>query len=250
MSTQYGSSFTFDGVTTTAHGVWVSGVNTFAAPERDVETVVIPGRNGMLTLDNGRYQNVRIAYPCFMADNFDTDFPAFKAAMLSKTGYLQLSDTYHPDGFRLARIVGGLTPKTGILNKSAQFDVQFDCYPQFYLTTGQSAMTISTSGSNINNPTQFPSNPIIEVTFSSTPRTGTVTVGGQTVTITALPGTPLVIDCEAQTAYFVIQGQVRAPAYQYITLTTGDFPTIPKGTSTVSFTGASSVKITPRWWTL
>lgn len=249
MSVQYGSSFTFDGVQTTAYGVWISGIETYAAPERDVETVTVPGRNGLLTLDNGRYKNIKITYPCFMADNFDTDFGAFKAAMLSKVGYKQLTDTYHPEGFRLARLVGGFSPETGILNKSAHFEVQFDCYPQFYLNSGQNYVTVANNGT-ITNPTSFPSSPMIRVTFSTTPRDGTVTVNGRTVVITAAGGTNVYIDCDSQDAYRI--GSTEGIVSQNGKITVADgFPFLSPGANLVAYTGnISSVSIIPRWWTL
>lgn len=249
MSNQYNEYFTFASIKSDTHGVWISGVNTFAAPERDVEMVTIPGRNGLLTLDNGRYQNIKITYPCFMpTDNFHTNFDAFKAAMLAKVGYFELSDTYHTDGFRMARIMNGITPKTGIANKTASFDITFDCYPQFYLTTGQSYSTV-TSGATFNNPTAFPSKPLIQMSFSGTPRSGTVTVGGKTITVTAADASPIYIDCELQHAYYV-SSNVKYSQDSKITLTSGDFPELPAGNSTISYTGASQVKIMPRWWRL
>lgn len=248
MSTQYGASFTFDGIKTTSYGVWVSGINTFAAPERDVETVAIPGRNGLLTLDNGRYQNVRIIYPCFMPVKFDTDFIFYKSAMLARAGFRRLVDTYHPEGFRVARLVGGFNPKTGILNRSAHFDVQFDCQPQFYLNSGQTER-IFYEGTTFENPTPFRAKPLISVEFASAPRTGTVTIGDETVTITAAPASPIYLDCELQRAYYFVNG-TKTPADSYVTLTTGNFPTIPPEASVISFTGASSVGVKPRWWML
>lgn len=250
MSVQYGSSFDFDGVLTTDYGVWISGVKTYAAPERDVETVAVPGRNGLLTLDNGRYQNIRITYPCFMADNFATDFQAFKSEMLSRVGYFDLEDTYHPEGYRKARIVGGFNPETGILNRSAKFDVQFDCYPQFFLNSGEIYQNFTEDGT-LNNPTPFPSKPLIRVVFSGTPRSGTLTVNGETITIDSAAMATLYIDCESQYAFFIINGVHRALANQYITLTTGDFPTLSPENNGVAKTGnISTVGIMPRWYLL
>lgn len=250
MNYQHWDYFTFDGVKSDDYGVWISGTQTFAAPERDVEIVTVPGRNGALTLDNKRYKNVEIIYPCFMSSEFDKEFGAFKAAMLSKVGYLQLTDTYHPNGFRLARLTGGFEPETGIYNRSGQFEVTFDCYPQFYLSAGQEYTTVSTSGTTIENVTFFPAKPLVEVTFSSSTRTGTVTVGGETITITEADTSPIYLDSEEQNAYY-LTGTVRTSQNDKIALTTGEFPTLTPGSNLVSWTGnISSVKVMPRWWTL
>ena len=49
--------FTFDGKTSTDFGMYISGSGTYNAPERDVTTYNIPGRNGDLIVDNGRFLN-------------------------------------------------------------------------------------------------------------------------------------------------------------------------------------------------
>lgn len=250
MSDQHWEYFTYDGVKSSTYGVWISGEDTFTAPDRDVEIVQIPGRNGTLTLDNGRYNNVTITYPCFMVGDFLTGFSTFKGAIFAKKGFLQLTDTYHPDGFRLARLTKGTRPKPGPYNRSAAFTLTFDCYPQFYLDSGQSYTTVANNGT-ISNPTNFDAKPLIQVTFSTTPRDGTVTVNGETITFNAMGGTNVYVDCEDQNAYR-ISGQNEVISQNgRIALTTGAFPELKPGSNTVSYTGnISSVKIMPRWWTL
>lgn len=250
MSDQHWEYFTYDGVKSSTYGVWISGEDTFTAPDRDVEIVQIPGRNGTLTLDNGRYNNVTITYPCFMVGDFLTGFSTFKGAIFAKKGFLQLTDTYHPDGFRLARLTKGTRPKPGPYNRSAAFTLTFDCYPQFYLDSGQSYTTVANNGT-ISNPTNFDAKPLIQVTFSTTPRDGTVTVNGETITFNAMGGTNVYVDCEDQNAYR-ISGQNEVISQNgRIALTTGAFPELKPGSNTVAYTGnISSVKIMPRWWTL
>ena len=248
MSDQHWEYFTYDGVQSSTYGVWISGEDTFAAPDRDVEIVQVPGRNGTLTLDNGRYNNVTLTYPCFMTGDFLSGFSTFKGAIFSKVGFLQLADTYHPGGFRLARITKGTKPKPGPYNKSAKFTLTFDCYPQFYLTDGQSYTTVANNGT-ISNQTNYNALPIIQIAFSSTTRNGTVTVNGRTITITGAEGSPLYIDCETQNAYRT-SSSTQISQNGKITLGS-DFPFLKPGSNTVSYTGnISSVKLMPRWWTL
>ena len=240
--------YIFDNVDTRNYGVIILGGDTFGAPERDVEVVTVPGRNGALTLDNGRYNNLTMKYKGVMRGNFASAFDTFKSAMLSKLGYLVLEDSYHTGGFRLARFTGGFKPETGVNNKSGAFEIEFDCYPQFYLSNGQSYSTV-TSGATFSNPTAFPCKPLIQMSFSSTPRSGTVTVGGKTITVTAADASPIYIDCELQHAWYE-SSNVKYSQDSKITLTSGDFPELPAGNSVISYTGASQVKIMPRWWRL
>lgn len=53
----------FDGQSSGTYGVYITGDAVFNAPERDVEMITIPGRNGALALDNGRFENISVTYP-------------------------------------------------------------------------------------------------------------------------------------------------------------------------------------------
>ena len=48
-------SIIFGGVDSADYGIYISGEGVFNAPRRDVEMAAIPGRNGDLALDHGRY---------------------------------------------------------------------------------------------------------------------------------------------------------------------------------------------------
>ena len=171
------NTFTFGGIHSADYGVWISGTGTFDSPERDVEKVIIPGRNGALTRDNGRFDNVELKYPAFISREFQPRFDDFRAALLSKRGYQRLEDTYHPNEFRLAMFTGPLEPKTGIWNRTGKFDIEFDCKPQRFLTVGEQAVTLEADGT-LFNPTGFDALPLIRAYG-----TGTLTVNGYTVTV-------------------------------------------------------------------
>lgn len=244
MNSQHWEYFIFDDIRSSAYGVWISGEDTFQAPERDVETIFVPGRNGALTIDSGRYNNVQIIYPCYMSRDFADKFSAFKGAIMSKVGYKKLVDTYHPGGFRKARITKGFTPETGPYNRSASFDVIFDCYPQFFLDSGATFY----EATEIINPTNYKALPLIEVTFSSSTRTGTVTVNGRTISITGAEADTIYIDSESQNAYYISSGV--AISQNGKIAVPDDFPFLAPGFNPVASTGnISSVKIKPRWWT-
>ncbi|MBR5931241.1 MAG: hypothetical protein IKZ95_04355, partial [Lachnospiraceae bacterium] len=58
--------FVFGGQDSRNYGIYISGSGVFGAPERDGSKVSIPGRNGEMFLDNGRYKNIEIKYPAFI----------------------------------------------------------------------------------------------------------------------------------------------------------------------------------------
>lgn len=238
------NSFTFDGVSSETYGVIVSGTRLFDSPERDVEYLEIPGRNGALILDNGRWRDVEMVYPCLILDTFEEMFPRFRAWIMSRKGRYVLSDTYDPETFRMAHFVGGLAPETAIRKTAGRFDVRFSCHPQKWLYSGRTSYEFTSAGS-MDNPTAYDAAPLIEVTISSG-GSGTLTVGNQTVAINNSTVTKLTIDCERQDAY---AGGVTVN--ELLTLTTGEFPTMGPGRNNVTMTGdISKVKIVPRWWTL
>ena len=47
--------FIFDGKNSRDYGIYISGSGTFNAPEMDITTVEIPGRNGDLTISNNGF---------------------------------------------------------------------------------------------------------------------------------------------------------------------------------------------------
>lgn len=128
----------FGGIDTADYGVWITGEGTFAAPERDVEVVSVPGRNGDLIVDNGRWKNIKVTYPAFIPNAFDDLIGPFRSAICKKRGYQRLEDTYHPDEFRMAAFSSGLTPKiSGSFNRTGDFDITFNCKPQRFLKSGE-----------------------------------------------------------------------------------------------------------------
>lgn len=158
-------SLVFDGEDSRNYGVYITGQAVYNAPERDVEMISIPGRNGSFALDKGRFQNIEVSYPAgIFADN-ETDFAKaisdFRNLLCSRNGYVRLSDEYHPDEYRMAVYKSGLEVEPAQL-KAGEFNIVFDCKPQRYLLSGEEAIDV-TSGEVILNPTLFESSPMLEV---------------------------------------------------------------------------------------
>ena len=227
-------------------GVYISGDGVYNAPERDYEMVSIPGKNGQLAIDHGRYENIEVTYPCFIWANTQQEFRekirTIRAKLTSKLGYKRLEDTYHPDEYRMAIYKAGIEVDPVYYNRAGEFELTFDCKPQRYLTVGDEPISV-TSGDTLTNPTRFESLPLIEATG-----VGTLTVGNISVTITGTSSQVLYIDCEMMDAYTISGGAIIA-ANDKISLNDSAFPTL-SGETGITYTGLSSVKITPRWWTL
>ena len=166
---------TYDGVDSSSFGVFISGDGVFDAPARRGEMISIPGRNGSLFMDEGVFENIEVEYPAFIGTSykslFRTKLGAFRSALTSRGNYKRLTDTYHPDEFRLAVYREGLEVDPQYLTRAGGFTLKFDCKPQRFLKSGETAQIFTANGSIVN-PTLFASSPLIKVTGN-----GTVAIG-------------------------------------------------------------------------
>ena len=159
-------SLNFDGKTSREFGVYITGEAVYNAPEREVEMISIPGRNGAFALDKGRFENIKVTYPAgIFADN-EEDFAEaisnFRNYLCSRKGYCRLTDEYNPDEYREAVYKSGLEVDPALL-RAGEFEIVFDCKPQRFLKSGETKQTIANSGDTIDNPTLFKSKPLLEV---------------------------------------------------------------------------------------
>ena len=84
----------YNGKSSREFGLYVSGSGTFNAPQRDIETIEIPGRNGTLTIDKKRFKNISIPYPAFIREKFRAYTDAAREWLLADAGYRRLEDSY------------------------------------------------------------------------------------------------------------------------------------------------------------
>lgn len=157
-------SLVFDGESSRDYGIYITGQAVYNAPERDVEMINIPGRNGSFALDKGRFQNIEVTYPAGIFADTETDFAQgisdFRNFLCSRNGYVRLTDEYNPNEYRMAVYKSGLDVSPAQL-KAGEFNITFDCKPQRYLLSGEEAIDV-TSGDTITNPTLFESSPMLE----------------------------------------------------------------------------------------
>ena len=160
------NSITFGNIDSADYGIYISGEGVFDAPKRVVEMVSIPGRNGALAVDQGYYDNITVTYPGHNyepdMDDFKENLSDFRNALASQIGYQRLSDTFHPDEYRMAVFHDGIDINPIKYNTAAQFDIKFDCKPQRYLTSGETEVTVE-SGDTLTNPTQYDSSPLLMI---------------------------------------------------------------------------------------
>lgn len=159
----------FDGISLKDYGVYISGDAVYDSPERDVEMISIPGRNGTFALDKGRFNNIEVTYPAGVFSDSQTNFAdkvsALRNQLASRTGYRRIEDEYHPDEYRMGVYKRGLEFDPVHYNEASEFEITFDCKPQRFLKSGETEITIPSQGGgyNLTNPTLFESKPLLMV---------------------------------------------------------------------------------------
>lgn len=225
----------FDGVKSSDYGVWINGGGTFNAPARRYTDVTVPGRNGSFTIDEGAFEEVEVVYPAFIASGFPANVEAFRNELMARTGYVRMTDSYHPAEYYRAKYMDGLEVEAAPGGVAGAFNLKFKRDPRRFLTTGETAVT----DSSITNPTLFPSKPLIRVVGN-----GVVTIGSDEITIAQNNLAYIDIDSEIEDCYC---GTVNANSL--VTFQSNDFPELPPGVTGITSSGnITSVTVTPRWY--
>ena len=192
---------TYDGVDSRDFGVFLSGEGAFDAPARRGEMISIPGRNGSLFMDEGVFENITVEYPAFIGTGYEAIFRTklgdLRSALTSRGNYKRLTDTYHPDEFRLGVYRSGLEVDPQHITRAGSFTMKFDCKPQRFLVSGEESHIFAANGT-ITNPTLFVASPLIRVTGD-----GMVAIGNDgkyRFVVSNNPGT-ITIDSEVMEAY-------------------------------------------------
>lgn len=234
------NTLTVDGVNLNTYGVYLSGQGTFGSPARSYNMLSVPGRDGDLVGPERRFQNIEVSYPAFIFYNFQTNVADLRNFLLSRDGYVQISDSYHSGEYRKGLYKGPFTPDVVKTNNAGSFNLVFNCKPQRYLTSGDTASTAST----ITNPTKFSSFPLIEIPAQVADYSGTIEIGADTITLTDVPASTVVyIDCELGDCY----GGGGENLNSCISVSGYDFPKLAPGANGIS-SSIAGVSIKGRWF--
>lgn len=253
----------FNGVDLADFGVHVSGNGVFNAPERDYETIEIPGRNGDLLIDKGRYKNVDITYHAFIANDFRRNIDALRDFLLGSRGYNRLEDTYHPEEYRNAVFKGPLEIDT-IMLKAGEFDLTFNCKPQRFMKAGEEMVVYEKPlGSGISktfeiyNPTFQYAEPKITIYY---PSNGTLRINGNVgedpdaYQVYIRPYDYVHPNVDRITIDSVLKDSYcgKTNCNDVVDIYGGEFPKLKPGLNTIELGGVNFLKmgLTPRWWTV
>ena len=235
--------FTFGDYDSRDFGVFITRDGVYNAPRRVYRQIQVPGRNGDLMLDEGRFENIDVTYPCLIYKCFDANIEGLRNALLSHNGYVRLMDSYHPDEYRLGCFSEDLSVVPKVLGDGGTFEVTFNCKPQRFLTGGEVAHKY-TEDASINNPTLFASKPLIRVTFDTEAADEVFFyVGSDKITL------------QNRFAYIDIDSDIQdcysgySNANPYVQFQSNDFPVLEPGVTGITLgAGIASIEVTPRWY--
>lgn len=221
---------TYNGVTATSRGAIVLSVSPPARAARRISAIEVPGRDGALHIDDGTLGSV------------------VKTVTLGMKGLTALDDI---QAWLIGSGVLASTTEPGVayhVHQAEALDWErigrtlyqvvaiFDCEPYRYTHPAVADIVLTAPGS-ITNPATASAAPLLAIEGSGDI---TLTIGNQVLELTDLD-TGIILDCAAMVAHDGAMANMSAHMQ-------GDYPTIPPGTSAISWTGSlDKLTITPRW---
>jgi len=182
MSYRHKSYFTYGGVRLSDYDAFSFYCNILDKPVRDVTTIQIPGKDGDIVLDNGRFNNVDRVYVVQIHGIANAN--RLLGVLSAMTGYNRLVDGYEPDFYFEAKIKSVNVDRW--IGEYVKATITFDRKPYKMFLSGETpavADRIRWEGSNtrfvaeytLNNPGEI-AFPLIELTpFRNNDTTFTVT---------------------------------------------------------------------------
>lgn len=236
-----------DGVDLSTFGVYISGGGTYSAPEKKYNWYDVPARNGAVPGYERRLSNIRVPYRCGIYTNFEQNISDLRNFLLSRNGLVRISDTYHPDEFRMGVYAGPFEPTITQKLDAGQFDLSFDCQPQRWLTSGEKTITKTGSGiSTIKNPTLFTAKPLLFIRGY-----GMIQINNTHISLAEYAGDIMYIDCETMNCWNGLGTQTQYVSFSEEAVTGVDAPVFYPGNNSIAIITPSTITnviITPRWW--
>lgn len=227
--------FIWKGTDSRTKGIVVNEYPARVLPASRTTELIVPGRSGTLTIDEGAYDNVVLACAC-------TALPGCNLEELSAwlRGAGELVFGQYPNRMIRARVDAQISFDKLIRGRAHRgFNIPFVCQPGRYVHPEAAAVTFTAPGT-ITNPGTMAAEPRIEVTAAGEI---TLTVGDSIMSIKGLATTwTLVIDTEMMDCFNYGMTTLRN------SWMTGAFPRLLPGANAVSWSGTvTNVKIKPRW---
>lgn len=264
-------ALTFNGVTAASLGLRIGGVSSYAAPGREVQTFNVPGRIGAVypakdytqVPNEIREYNAALYLRAGSKESVERRFAEIRNWLLNAKGYVELSDSYEPQFYRMAFFTGDFSPIRKGAGQNFEIPLRFSCDPRRFLV-GYYAFEVSAGGSSTASYTTPETLDGFRINDSAKPLIW-ISNGGEQVTVTftdvtEVNGTPRNVqigqltiasrladfwfDSETLTAYL----DDGTPANNLIVDVSGEIRLGP-GQTRISFNSALiTMTFYPRWW--
>lgn len=235
---------TFAGKSSNNYGMRLLAKITFETPERDYDEIEVPGRDGSLLIDRGRYKKIGRDFDFVITklpnySSIETQLNDISNWLNASKGWQDLQFDGDPDHIYRAAITSSLKLNRESPNR-AMGTISFVVHPVKYLNTGRELVAV-TNGLVLVNPYAIDSFP--KITISGTGG-GTFNFGSTAFRLQNITQ-GIVIDVQNQSAVSLNDG---LPAYSQVL--TYPFPTLVPGNNKISFPAGFSVSIIPNWGVL
>ena len=237
--------FEYKGIRSSDMGIRIESKNVFSGPEYEVDFLSIPGRDGDLIADGGRFPNVQVTYTVFIPAKTTAELAgkitAIKNWLYSGlSSYHTLSDTYDTAFFRQAVYAGKLDIEDE-LGRIGLCTISFSCRPFRYTEAGMQSVVLSASGVALVNPYPFNSKPYLHIEGNGA---GLLTIQSETLNatwnFTDIDGY-VEVDSEQMNFY-------KGTELKNDTVSGSGFPLLYPGENTFSYSGGiTAVTVIPRW---
>lgn len=246
MSVNY---FTYNGRSSLEFGLLIlAGTVRFPTPERKIEWVEVPGRDGSLTIDEGAYRDVEKTISCKMQiaypKTIDEQAKELSEWLHGQVGWGPLWFSSDPDYLYQAICYASYEVEKELAVLGA-VELPFTMRPYKYNLEGETARTV-THGDVLFNPEGREAKPMIKIPAGGVRDFRLVINNGVTsriYTLAGLPNKAVTMDCEREEIYTDSENlSLKMTSYR------GQYPTLSPGKNTITFGNSSdTVEIIPKW---
>ena len=229
--------FTYKNKNSKNFGLRVLNEVTFTSPVRDVSLIQVPGRDGDLVRDNGRFNSVIKRMPCRLEVSDD----GIEQAISRVNNWLIDDGRFHefewegdPEFLYRARIHGDVSTAR-FLSRFGKTMIDFSFHPVKYLKSSLGFRQVS-SGDNVRNEFNIDAKPRLRVLGNGDV---TIHINGRPLVLRGISGGCL-IDSESM-SITDLEGQ-----YPWFERMFSPFPVLTSGDNLITFGSNVSVFIEPR----
>lgn len=149
-------------------GLLVTAQNTFDSPVRDTTTYSVPGMNGDVIIDNGRFKNVSVSYEIVLIGATNAKMDAIRQWLCGFTGYQRIYDSYDTSIYREGVFSSNINWTMTQLMAHGKAKVTFNCKPQRWsIDEWKTLIKNNTENNTLTNPYNTTAYPLIKITTNT-----------------------------------------------------------------------------------